>query len=190
MFLKYVSLAVLISFGPFAWAQDSGLKNFHKVSEVVYRGARPTDEGVKELKKMGIKTIINLQGGDISWVAFEPGEAASAIAHEKSMAQGQQLQFFNLPLSSTKEITVGSAADQRIRQVVKLMADPANQPVFVHCEQGVDRTGLVVALYRVWIEKMSAEKAYKEMQDMGHSGFAKRLLTSALDDYFEEVMDN
>ena len=168
-----------------------GIENFHSVSKGVYRGARPTEEGLKSLKAAGIKTVINLQGGDRRWAAFEPGEAEEAIQREEAIVRSRlQMQFFHMPLSSTQEIQIGSQTDRRIKQIIKIMSDPKNQPVFVHCEQGVDRTGLVIALYRVWVEKFSPQRALQEMRAMGHAGFAKNMLTGALDDYLEEVLNN
>lgn len=47
------------------------------------------------------------------------------------------------------------------------MVDPANQPVFVHCRHGQDRTGIVVAAYRMKVDKWSLPDAETEMQAFG-----------------------
>ena len=49
---------------PEHWAiafEREGLPNFYKVTGTLYRGAQPGKKGIKELKKMGIKTIINFR---------------------------------------------------------------------------------------------------------------------------------
>jgi protein tyrosine/serine phosphatase len=63
--------------------------------------------------------------------------------------------------------TFGDVNPEMVRKAVALMADPANQPVFVHCRQGRDRTGVVVAVYRMEIDGWSREEAEEEMQAYG-----------------------
>jgi protein tyrosine/serine phosphatase len=66
---------------------------------------------------------------------------------------------------------------EKVEKVVALMADPANQPVFVHCRQGRDRTGIVVAAYRMKEQRWPLAHAEAEMQDFGFNdvwvGFAR-----------------
>ena len=56
---------------------------------------------------------------------------------------------------------------EKVDQVVALMTDPANQPVFVHCRHGQDRTGIVSAVYRMKVDKWSLADAETEMQAFG-----------------------
>src|SRR5689334_9384351 len=68
-----VSLAGLLSTYP-VWdlgarglpAQE-GIGNFGRISEHLYRGAQPDAEGMKSLKKLGVKLIVNLRMPDDSW---------------------------------------------------------------------------------------------------------------------------
>jgi protein tyrosine/serine phosphatase len=165
---------------------------FSQVSATVYRGGRPLDDGMVYLSQVvGIKTDINLQGGDIAssdpvtaaivaW--WEPGETAENIANEKHMAEDVlKMNFVSAPLNSMAEVSADE--DVEIDRVLAVMADPTMQPVFVHCEHGVDRTGLIVALYRVKYEGVEIEKAHDEWVAHGHSGLAA-YFTGNLDTYF------
>ncbi len=75
----------------------------------------------------------------------------------------------------------------RINKVLQIMNDPNSQPVYIHCAHGADRTGLVVALYRVIDQQMPASEAYREMYDDGH-GFWHMAFTSPMDFEFFKVV--
>lgn len=164
------------------------LVNFREVSPGIYRGGRPDFVALPLLQNYHMKTVIDLQGGDASiplMEAFEPGEKPKMIARERALSLQLGFQFFNYPLSSIKN--VDAKEDQMIRQILLVMSDPRNQPVFVHCEHGVDRTGLIIALYRVFYEGWSADDAHDEMMKLGHGNLGNQILTGALDRYFRKV---
>lgn len=163
--------------------------NFAQVTGQIFRGGRPGGENsFQELKAMGIKTVIDLQGGDIGnsmfgWVAgvLEPGENPSWISFEKQGIESLGMKFVNVPINSLADIN--SAQGYGLGHAIALMNDPKNQPVYVHCEHGVDRTGLLVALYRVYYQKWTREAAHDEMVAMGH-GFFRQLFTGDMDEFF------
>jgi hypothetical protein len=188
-FFLFISLHITPSF---AQAQISEVENFSRVSDGIYRGARPDFAALPALAQAPIKTIIDLQGGDANiplfgWLMkdFEPGERASMIRKERTLSMQLGLQFFNFPLSSVKNVT--TLEGKWIQQVLAIMADPQNQPVYIHCEHGEDRTGLIVALYRVFYEGWTAEDAHDEMMAMGHGHLGNQILTGAMDRYFRKV---
>ncbi|MBN1795714.1 MAG: tyrosine-protein phosphatase [Sedimentisphaerales bacterium] len=125
-----------------------GLDNFYKVTDQLYRGAQPTAEGIRQLKKMSIKTIINLRS--LHSDRDEIGDVQVGYEHI----------IFN-PLNPEK--------DQIVR-FLKISTDPNNQPVFVHCLHGSDRTGMMCAVYRVIVCGWSKEDALDEMVN-GPYGF-------------------
>jgi protein-tyrosine phosphatase len=51
---------------------------------------------------------------------------------------------------------------------LRVMTDPAAQPVLVHCKHGSDRTGVVVAAYRIVVQGWSKEDAIRELRDGGY----------------------
>jgi len=181
-------LLVLVFFSAGALAQD--IPSFSQVTPGIYRGGRPSDDGMMMLKNLGVKTDINLQGGDVDFttpeiVAFmrwwEPGETAANIDHEHGLADTLQMAFVPEPLNSLKPVT--DDEDAEIERILSVMNDPTAQPVFIHCEHGKDRTGLLVALYEVRFLGKSIDEAHLEWVNSGHSGVGAHF-TSGLDSYF------
>ena len=119
------------------------IENFGQVNDMYFRGAQPEGRDYADLKASGVKTIIDLtdEGGDNRPAATRAG-----------------LQFFDLPMSSTSP---PSAA--QVDQFLRIVNDPANLPVYVHCKGGRHRTGTLTAVYRVSHDGWSADQAYAEM---------------------------
>ena len=65
----------------------------------------------------------------------------------------------------------------QLAQFMKIVNDPANQPVYVHCVGGRHRTGVMTAAYRMTNEGWTSDKAFSEMKqfkfgaDFLHSEF-------------------
>ncbi|MDP6381012.1 MAG: protein-tyrosine phosphatase family protein [Phycisphaerae bacterium] len=72
--------------------------------------------------------------------------------------------------------------DEDVAAFLEVMTKKGNQPVFVHCKKGVDRTGTMVALYRVVFEDWPMEAAIKEMQRFG-----RHSVWSNLDRYLRKI---
>jgi tyrosine-protein phosphatase SIW14 len=144
-------------------AAQEGIQNFGKISDRLYRGAQPDAAGLKRLKELGVKTIINLRmTGDV-WQA-EPVEAcANAMA------------YTNVPLSSIIQPT-----EEQIRKVLSLI-ESSPGPVFVHCQFGCDRTGTVIACYRIQHDQWSAEAALREADQYGMSRWERGMKSFILD---------
>jgi len=123
-----------------------GLDNVGRISPCVYRGKQPTQNGYQTLKSIGIKTVINLRS-----------------AHEERReVEEAGMKYQEFPLSMKKGIR-----GDKLREIIRVMSDPANQPVYIHCALGQDRTGVVVAAYRMDRNSWSFEEAEKEMQCFG-----------------------
>ena len=188
--MKKLFLISLFIISTTTFAADP-IGSFSKATDGIYRGARPAnDSALKYLnQKIGIKTIINLQGGDlesslypiIPWL--EPGESSAVIEHEKEVTIALGMNAFLAPLNSLDEVT--NAEDQLIDETLNIMHNKQNQPIFIHCDHGKDRTGLLIALYKVKYEHMNAEAARKEWIQLGHSTFSQ-IFTGELDDYYFE----
>jgi tyrosine-protein phosphatase SIW14 len=149
-----VSVAVLTLLATPGLTQDSTrhkeLPNFHKVSDMVYRGAQPKSGGLELLRQLGIKTVINLRADD------------TRAKQEEAGARLAGLQYFNFPFERW-----GRPEDKTIEQVLSIINNPANQPVFVHCQHGADRTGVVIAAYRIRHDGWTSEKATAEAKRFG-----------------------
>jgi tyrosine-protein phosphatase SIW14 len=124
------------------------IENFAEVAPGVYRGAQPDERGFRALKEqLGVKTIVNLRtGGD-----DEARELGLDVVH--------------LPMASFPSISAPS--EERVRAFLDVVNDPARRPVFIHCAQGCDRTGVMCAIYRMDQCGFTAEQALDEMRRMG-----------------------
>jgi len=167
---------------------DTTILHFSKVNDALYRGGRPKPADLSYLQSLNVRTVINLQGGDLNnprYRAFmkwwEPGELANAIAAEMNLTESLGLLFFSKPLDAIDPVS--DEDDARIDEILAIMGDSAAQPVFVHCEHGVDRTGLIIALYEVKYMGMSPDEAYNEWRALGHRGIGT-LFTGHLDMYY------
>lgn len=126
------------------------LPRFKQVNAKLYRGAQPKRGGLKTLSELGIRTVIDLRGA---------GDRARA---EEQEALSLGLKYYNVPLS-----WFGRPKDEHVDRVLQIIKQLENQPVFVHCSHGVDRTGLVVAVYRILYEGWSSEQAKAEAKRHG-----------------------
>jgi protein tyrosine/serine phosphatase len=180
-------LIFVISIAAQAQSANEPITNFHMVTDGIYRGAHPTPVQIQFLAQAGVKTVINLQGGDINnpligfavpW--FVKGESLAEINHEGSWVVSSGMGYLSLPLSSLRPLN--RLESKSIVRALKTMNDPSKQPVFLHCAHGKDRTGLVIALYRMIYQNWTLQEAQAEMIAKGHDGM-HRVLTFSLDQY-------
>ncbi len=134
--------------------RSEGIANFGKVNDRLYRGAQPDAPGIRNLKKLGIKTIINLRMTNEVWKAEETEASANGIT------------YTNVPMNGISRPTP--------EQVAKVLAmiETLPSPVFVHCEHGCERTGTIIACYRIKHDHWSGESALAEAERYGISKFA------------------
>lgn len=151
---KKIRLFSILSLALTAYAH-ADLQRFIRVSSGIYRGDQPdTLEDYKTLKKYGIKTIVNLRN--------EP----ELVAQEAKVAKSMSMKFYSFPMDSFEY-----PAEETVNGALEAITHPSLQPVYVHCRQGKDRTGLIIGLYRVFYEDWSADDAYREMKENGFSFF-------------------
>ena len=102
------------------------------------------------------------------------------MVDEAGLVQAAGMQFFRIPLTTTARPTEAAVA-----QFLKLVNDPANQPVYVHCQGGRHRTGTMTAIYRLTQDGWTADKAYQEMKQDKFEGFPGHpVLKSFVYDYY------
>ena len=128
------------------------IDNFGKINDNYYRGAQPNASDYSDLAAMGIKTVLDLQ--------------ADGRADEQGMVQQAGMQFYRIGMTTTDRPT-----DAQVAQFFKIVNDPANQPVYVHCAGGRHRTGTMTALYRMTNNGWTADQAYSEMKKYRFEGF-------------------
>lgn len=131
------------------WAQPiaaSGVPNLHKVSNHLYRSAQPTSEGMQNLKKLGVKTIVNLRSFHSD--RDEIGNTGLAYEHIYMKAWHPE--------------------EKEAIRFLQIAADTSRTPVLVHCLHGADRTGTMCAIYRIAVQGWSKEEAIEEMTKGGY----------------------
>lgn len=132
-----------------------GIRNFGKVDEKLFRGAAPGETGVARLKELGAKSIIDLR---------QPSEVKK---QEKAAAVANGLVYTNVPLHG-----LGAPRDEQVKTILGLI-DTLPSPVFIHCVYGCDRTGTMVACYRIARDKWSNEDALAEAKRYGLSSLER-----------------
>lgn len=125
----------------------SGVQNFAKVSPTLWRGAQPTKEGFRNLEAAGVKTVVSLR---------EHHDDADLI-------EGTRLKYLRIPMDAWKPEEAEVVL--LLETLERTLKEPERRPVFVHCEQGKDRTGYGIAAYRMVFEGWSADDAIHEMFD-------------------------
>src|SRR5579863_3395528 len=148
-----ISLLVL-SLPAFAGSSVQGIGNFSQVDSHVYRGAQPTREGLNYLAKIGVKTVVDLR---------EPGERS--LAEERAVTAAG-MQYVNVPMTGLTPPT-----EAEITKILALLEDDTTGPVFVHCMRGADRTGAVIAAYRIEHDHWDNARALSEAKSLGMSFF-------------------
>ena len=170
-------LLLLAATVPTSLAQDGAqaneprareLPNFHQVNARLYRGGQPREGGLRELAALGVNTIVNLRDDD---------ERARA---EEAEARAAGLRYFNVPFGR-----LGRPTDEQVARVLALINAPENGVVFVHCAKGQDRTGTVIAVYRITHDRWTGERAKKEAEHYGMK-FWQRGMKDYIEDYYRK----
>jgi protein tyrosine/serine phosphatase len=130
------------------WAQPialPGVPNLHRVSETLYRGAQPTAEGMAQLHRLGIRTVVNLR----------------SLHSDRDEIGALPLECEHIAMKTWK------AEDDEVVRFLRIATDPSRGPVFVHCQRGADRTGAMCAIYRIVVQGWTKERAIAEMTQGG-----------------------
>jgi hypothetical protein len=200
---KLILLTALAVSSVWAHARDvemmqAVLPNFREITPAIYAGPNAVSkfkgfQGIDALNKFGIVHHINLQGGDVDGSFFgffayylQKGEMPEAVEAERQYVQSTGRYFSNFPLNS--HAPVDAETDLRIREALLLLASATPEsPAYIHCEHGADRTGLIIALYRIVYQRWNIQEAYREWVKFGHTAVA-RLVTGDMDVYFFDFL--
>jgi len=134
---------------PIQWAEPidlAGVSNLHRISPMLYRSEQPTALGMKNLEKLGIRTVINLR----------------AFNSDDDEVKGTSLR------TERVKILTWSIDDQHVIEVMRMLKKTENGPFLIHCQHGADRTGVMSAMYRVLEQNWTPEDALKELIDGGY----------------------
>jgi tyrosine-protein phosphatase SIW14 len=126
--------------------QTIHIDNFGRVDAVLYRGAQPQGRDYQDLKQLGVKSIINLTSDD-------------ADVNEKAAAESAGMTYVQIPMTTHTPPT-----SAQLGEFLRIVNDPASQPVYVHCVGGRHRTGVMTAVYRMTHDGWTGDQAFKEMK--------------------------
>jgi protein tyrosine/serine phosphatase len=134
---------------PDYWAESiqlDGVPNLHKVSNDLYRSAQPTVEGMRNLRTLGIKTVVNLR----SFHSDSTEVVNNGLGYEHIKTKTWDLE------------------EAEIIKFLKIVKSSKKIPTLVHCQYGADRTGTMCAIYRIVVQNWTKEEAIKEMTQGGY----------------------
>ncbi|OAT45790.1 protein tyrosine/serine phosphatase [Proteus hauseri ATCC 700826] len=137
-------------------------ENFHQVSAQVYRSGQPTHGEMKWLELQGIKTIINLR----------------QYHSDNDDVEGTQLKIFQVRMNANN--ITNSDVIEVLRKI-----NSTSEPVLVHCWHGSDRTGAIIAMYRLVFEDWTKEQAIAELRKKEY-GYHETFFPNIIQ-YIEEV---
>ncbi len=150
---------------PTEWAQPVlgvELGNFYKVSDELYRSQQPDDDVMPQLEAMGIHSVLDLR----------------EFHSDNGKAKGTVLKLYRVPMNA------GEIDDALVEKALDVIAT-APKPVLVHCWHGSDRTGVIVAMYRMVFQDWPRERAIDEFLNGGY-GYHKSFYTN-IERYLETV---
>lgn len=133
------------------------IRNFDKVNDHIYRGGEPTVDGLQQLSTMGVKTIIDLR------------ESGQNTMFEKEHVEKLKLKYINIPIGE-----FSAPSNAQIAQLLSLLNNESGA-VFVHCRRGKDRTGTVIACYRIQHDGWNNVRALEEAKEHGMSSLERAM---------------
>lgn len=131
-----------------------GLPNFGRVTDTLFRGGQPASAGFSTLRDMGVGLVINFRD--------EPEEMAT----EKREVESLGIKYLGIPWSGHDE-----PSNSQVVKFLDLIRANPNTKIFVHCRRGADRTGVMIAAYRIAVEHGSVSQAISEMYRFHYAGF-------------------
>ena len=166
--LAGLMIAFCLSLAVNSQTTSKDLPNLYKVNTNLYRGGQPTEAGIAQLKAMGIRTVIDLRDDD------------ERATREDGWVKAAGMRFVNIPLSNLL-----GPKDAKIDAVLAQIERDSNQPVFIHCKRGSDRTGTAIAVYRISHDGWTGKQASEEARKFGF-GWWQVFMKDYIDDHYRD----
>jgi len=144
--------------------QEKGVPNFGEVTTTLYRGGLLNPTGIKALKRLGMNVIIDTHAHDET---------------EEKIVEGLGMKYVAIPWHCPWP------HDEVFAKFLQVLHENKGKKIFVHCRLGDDRTGMMVAAYRMAEEGWTADEAMREMKSFGFSR-SHHLLCPGLAGYEKE----
>lgn len=155
LFVLVLTAIALSSFG--IKEPQREIKNFHPIDKVLFRSGQPNHKDMVELERIGIKTIVNLRN----------------VCSDKHEIRKTALKLSEVPMRA-KKITY----EDIVETLVSIQK--AEKPVLIHCLHGSDRTGCMVAAYRMVFNNFSKQQAIDEFLEEQY-GYNRKLFPNILE---------
>jgi len=133
------------------------IPNLRKVHPWLFRGGQISAKSISTLKDLDIKTVICLRS------------TGKEIAAEKLMVEEAGLKFISLPMTYLCWPSI-----ELINEFFQIIEKEENRPIYLHCKHGCDRTGMMIAFWRMAQEHWTFSSAYDEMKACGFHRFKMR----------------
>ena len=145
------------------------IRNFGKMDNRLFRGAQPNESDYKDLKTLGVKTVVDLTD--------------SPKSYEKRDVEALGMRYVNIPMSDSSYPKA-----EQINAFLKLVNDPSTGTMYIHCAGGRHRTGVMGAVYRFNVNHWNLDQAYAEMKDYDfYTRFGHGDLKTFVEDYSQKM---
>ena len=148
-------------------ATEKDLPQFAPLNDWLYRGGQPTHEGLKQLQKRGIHTIVNFRD-EKKWIEWE-----------KKKVEALGMKYVSLPWNITR-----SVKPELLDEFFKVLDESGNRPVFFHCQHGRDRSGAMSTLALMRYNKLSEEEAREIALETIRPNFRYKYFVNKKIDFF------
>lgn len=184
-----VSIALLMTLVPYSyyrWSYAYG-KRLRVVTEgKVYRSGCMTGAGFEQaLKKYGIRTVLNLQE-EATDPDLPRGFPSRETIKESELCEQLGVKFVFLSVDLQNPVAAAAKAPEALKAYLDLLDDPSSYPMLVHCQAGLHRTGVLVAVYRMEYEGWSR---YEALQELRAHGFG-RTQSNSPNEYIRQYILN
>ncbi len=113
----------------------------------LYRSSQPRGDDWNILSRWGIATVVNLRTRE---------ESPASLVREKRICAEAGVRMVHIPIAA--ELPSPQQVDEFLR-----LAESSSGPILIHCKHGEDRSGVMVAAFRVSAQGWSIRRAVREM---------------------------
>jgi len=155
--IRIVSLFVValttasLAAGQVTKKEIAGISTFAQVESTIACGGSTTPDAIREIKRMGFKTVVNLR------LASEPG---ALVDEEGAIVRSLGMTYVHLPFN------IQTPDPKLVENFMAAVAGPANTPAYVHCAAG-GRAAALWMIKRVKADGWTRAAALEEANALG-----------------------